>query len=380
MFSIGEFSKLTQLTVKTLRFYHPEGLPTREVPRVNELLSLRFKYLSNMIRMRHFYRRLISRVQLVDVQKASQYGNILSPQKRRMLRQKEPVYAQPRSWADPGLNSFGTFGQADGTVNRNRIAAKLLGAVAVVSLLAVVVGTFVRYSDGAVRIPPPPAWSPDAPDEDQNAVDPEPQFRLDAPSSDDGADAGVEDAARDYAIKFVTPDLKNPESAEFPKEAIRFKRLDLLNRTTGGKIEHWFVDGAVDSKNDYGAMVRSHWRILLGRTEDSFFPVMAILEEFGIYRMRGHVQMLAEARQAAWQRLEVAAAEQKAKELAASRAVWKAIETAKPDEEKAAAALKLAVSLLDVGRKEAAQRRLQEIIEKFPDTSAAARAAELLKE
>ena len=26
MFSIGEFSKLTQLTVKTLRFYHEEGL------------------------------------------------------------------------------------------------------------------------------------------------------------------------------------------------------------------------------------------------------------------------------------------------------------------------------------------------------------------
>lgn len=26
MFSIGEFSKLTQLTVKTLRYYHEEGL------------------------------------------------------------------------------------------------------------------------------------------------------------------------------------------------------------------------------------------------------------------------------------------------------------------------------------------------------------------
>src|SRR5580658_2954639 len=26
MFSIGEFSKLTQLTVKTLRFYHEQGL------------------------------------------------------------------------------------------------------------------------------------------------------------------------------------------------------------------------------------------------------------------------------------------------------------------------------------------------------------------
>lgn len=264
-------------------------------------------------------------------------------------------------------------------MNRNRLAAKLLGTVAVVILLAAAVGMLIRHSDGAIKIPSPPAWTPDSRAEDLIATGAEPQFQLDAPTAGDDRDAGVVDAARTYAIQFVTPDLKNPESAIFQKEAIRFERLELLNRTTGRKIEHWFVFGAVDSTNGYGATVRSSWRILLGRTDEKFFPVMVMLEEFAIYRFRGHVAMLAEARQAAWQERAAREAAQKANELAVSRAMWKAIEAAKSEEEKAQAALKLAVSLLEAGRTAPARRRLQEVIDKFPDTNAAAQAEELLK-
>jgi hypothetical protein len=265
-------------------------------------------------------------------------------------------------------------------VNRNRVAVVLLGVIAVATLIAVVANTLIRRGDVAIRIRPPPAWEPSRPDAIEGAVAPHPQFQLDAPREPDDVDAGVVAAARKFATELVPPDLKVPDSAEFPDGAVRFERLTLLNQTTGGRIEHWFVNGAVDSRNDYGIQVRSHWRILLARADDSFFPVMAQLGDFEIYRMRGHVEMLAETRRAAWQEREAQAAAQKANELAASRALWKAIDAAKPAEEKARAALKLAVDLLAAGREEPARRRLQEVIDKFPGTSAAAKAAELLAE
>lgn len=255
----------------------------------------------------------------------------------------------------------------------------MLGVIAVAMLIAVASNILIRRGNGAIRIRPPPAWEPSRPDAAEVAVVKHPQFRLDAPQERDDIDAGVVDAARKFAIQLVPPDLKVPDSAEFPPDSIRFERLTLLTRTTGGRIEHWYVDGAVDSRNDYAVQVRSRWRIMLARADDSFFPVMAQLGDFEIYRMRGHVEMLAEARQAAWKEREDQAAAQKATELAANRALWKAIDAAKPAEEKAQAALKLAADLLAAGREEPARRRLQEVIEKFPGTNAAAQAEELLK-
>src|SRR5262249_54460658 len=132
--------------------------------------------------------------------------------------------------------------------------------------------------------------------------------------------------------------------------------------------------------NRYGATVRSPWRIVLGKADNRFFPVMVMLEEFAIYRFLGHVDMLADARRAAAQEQSDKESEQKAQDLAARRALWQSVEAAKPAEEKAKAALKLAVMLLKAGRTEPARRRLQEVIDQFPDTNAAAEAAELLKQ
>jgi len=256
----------------------------------------------------------------------------------------------------------------------------LLGVIVVVTLVAITARTSIVNSNGAVRIRPRPAWTPSHPDAADAAIADQAQLRLDAPREDDNIDLGVVDAARQFAIKLVTSNLKVPESAEFAENAIRFERLALLNQTTGGKIEHWYVDGAVDSRNDYGVIVRSGWRILLARADDAFFPIMAQLGDFEIYRMRGHVEMLAEGRREAWQEREAQAAAQKATELAANRAVWQAIDKARPAEEKARAALKLAIDLLAAGREEPARRRLQEVIDKFPDTNAAGEAEELLRE
>jgi hypothetical protein len=260
---------------------------------------------------------------------------------------------------------------------RNRFATALLGVVAIAVLIAFAANTLIKRSDAGFRVRPPPAWTPSRLDAQESV---QKAFHLDAPPERENIDAGVADAARKFAIQLVTPDLKVPDSADFPDDAIRVEQLSLLNQTTAGRIEHWFVDGDVDSLNDYGVRVRSHWRVMLARADDRFFPVMAQLGDFEIYRMRGHVEMLAEARRAAWQEVEAQAAVQKANELAANRAVWQAIDAAKPAEEKARAALKLAVDLLAAGREEPARRRLHEVIEKFPGTKAASEAEEFLRE
>jgi hypothetical protein len=265
-------------------------------------------------------------------------------------------------------------------LNRKRIVAKGGGAVAGATLVVLTVAMLVRYSGGAVHLAPRPARSPSA-----SAVETGPRaadqaLRVTAPREPDDTDAGVAAAARQFAIPFVTPNLTTPPSAEFPEDGIRFERLTRLSQTTGGKIAYWLVDGGVDSRNGYGVTVRSRWRIVLGRADDFYFPVMVLLEGRGIFQMRDYAAMLDEARQAAVQERLALGAARKAEQVAANRAVWKALVDAKPDEEKAAAALKLAVSLLTAGRKEPAHRRLQELIDKFPGTNAAAEAAELLKQ
>jgi hypothetical protein len=265
-------------------------------------------------------------------------------------------------------------------VNRRQIIARVLGAAAGGTLIAFAVVVLVLSQGPAVRISPRPARRPLAEPPEPTTPLADPQLTLPAPRDGADDDAGVADAAWQLAIRFVKPNLVSPDTAEFPEGAIRVQPLDMLNYTTDGRIRHWLVDGAVRSRNGYGVMVRSRWRILLGRADDTFFPVTATLEGLEIFRTRGHVEMLAEARKAASEQRQRTAAEQKAKELAANRAVWKAIDEAKPADEKAAAALKLAVSLLNAGRKEPARRRLQEVIEKFPDTPSAAEAAELLQQ
>jgi hypothetical protein len=256
----------------------------------------------------------------------------------------------------------------------------LLGAVVSGTLITFAAVIFLRSQASAIRILPRPGQRPTA--EAAEPTDPlaDPQLIVPAKRDEADADAGVADAARQFAVRFVKPNLVAPESAEFPVAAIHVERLSPLNQMTDGRIQHWLVDGAVNSRNEYGVLIQSHWRILIGRADDNFFPVTAMLEGFEIFRTRGHVEMLAEARKAAWEQRQRAAAEHKSQELAANRAVWKANEEAKPAEEKAAAALKLAVSLLNAGRKDPARRRLLEVIDRFPGTDAAAEAGELLRQ
>ncbi|MBI3861665.1 MAG: hypothetical protein HY290_07195 [Planctomycetia bacterium] len=174
---------------------------------------------------------------------------------------------------------------------RRQRAAISLAAIAVAA--AIVAGTvaWIRHSGSAVR-----ADGLHFNGTGPSAAGPTP--RLAAPDERNGIDDGVADAARQFAVQFVTPELLVPESAGFPERSIRLERFPLMNYSTGNRIEHWYVDGGVDSKNDYGVMVRSWWRIMLGRVDDKFFPVVVSLEGRPIYQMRGHVDMLQDARRA----------------------------------------------------------------------------------
>lgn len=255
--------------------------------------------------------------------------------------------------------------------NRKRRLARSLGAIAVAASVVLAMIALARRSDSAVR--------PAGTRSDKAGSVSTPTPRLAAPEERKGVNDGVVDAARQFAVQFVTPELKYPASAGFPESSIRFERFVLMNFSTGDRIEHWFVDGGVDSKNDYGVVVRSRWRVMLGRSNDLFFPVVVSLEGHPVYQMRGHVEMLQDARRADQQQKEAQAAAKKATDLAVNRALWQANAAAKPDEQKASEALKMARDLLEAGRNEPARRRLQEIVEKFPGTSAAAEAEELLK-
>jgi hypothetical protein len=259
-------------------------------------------------------------------------------------------------------------------------AMRWLGALATGALLITGVIAAIQRSDSAVNLPrhtwhffEPPTGDP------AEAAD-LPQYSLLAPLERDVPDAGVARAAREFAMKLITPNLKSPESAEFPEAAIHFERLSGLNATTDNQIEHWLADGVATARNGFGVRVPVQWRIMIGRADDSFFPVTGLLEGVEVYRMQGHAEMLLDARQRAWQERQDQAAARKANELAQNRALWKARDEARPLEDKARAALKLATILLNDGRTEPGRKRLQEVIDKFPGTTAAAEAEELLKQ
>lgn len=259
-------------------------------------------------------------------------------------------------------------------------AVRWLGALAGATLVIFVAVTLVHYSDSAVNIPHRTWHFFEGPASEPALRPAIPQFSRLAPLDRTDPDAGVTGAAREFAMRLITPNLKFPESAEFSEPTIHLERLPLLNGTTADQIEHWLADGVVTSRNDFGARVPAHWRIMVGRADDSFFPVTALLEGIEVYRMQGHVEMLVDARQRAWQARQDQAAADKAKELAANRAVWKARDEARPLEDKAQAAFKLATILLNDGRTEPGRKRLQEVIDKFPGTKAATEAEALLKE
>lgn len=256
-----------------------------------------------------------------------------------------------------------------------RVSLRLLTIIAVVTLAAGAVvlaygrrGSAIRYqSQASQRIVASSAEESE-----------ERSLRRPAPDSDD-PDAGVAEAARAFAIELVTPNLAYPESADFPAEAVHVGSALPMNIYSEGRMPHWLVDGAVDSLTDRGARVRSSWRLVLERSDGEFLPVLASLEGREIFYLRGHREMLLEARMAALEERKLEKARKKREELAREQSIRRSIEASKPVETKAQAALKLAVDLLTAGRTEAARRRLQEVIERFPDTSAAAQAEELLQ-
>jgi hypothetical protein len=273
------------------------------------------------------------------------------------------------------LSGAGTIGQNRSSHRRMWLAWRLAGVGLLTVLVAVGGIVLYRRSAAAIEIHRRPAGVAATLISQDAAAS---KLKSKAPS--DREDAGVAEAAREFAITLITPELKQPDSATFPAAPIRLERLKILDRMTDGAIEHWLVDGAVDSRNEYGYSVRSSWRMMVARHADSFFPVLTSLEGVEVYYLRSHADLLTDGREEAIRRRNAAASKRKTRSIAEKRAVWKALDAAKSSETKAQAALQLAVDLLAAGRTEPAHRRLQELIDRYPETQAAEKAAELLKQ
>ncbi|MGQ0634629.1 MAG: hypothetical protein ACT4QC_08460 [Planctomycetaceae bacterium] len=210
-----------------------------------------------------------------------------------------------------------------------------------------------------------------------------------APVAPADPNAGVRHAAQQFAIKLVTPRLKAPATADFPKDSIAFERMETLKDDKGETLRRWLVQGGVDAENSFGAKLRSRWTMILGNSGDSFYPLVVEFEGAEIFRLPSYSSVVAQAeivKQSSKKQ------EKREREVATDRddgrAAPKSDEKPKPElspEEQAAMNEKQAGSVLEQAkalrrkdRDSAADRRLREIVEKFPGTKAAAEAEKLL--
>src|SRR5438046_7751830 len=108
---------------------------------------------------------------------------------------------------------------------RRQRAAISLAAIAVATSIALATAVWIRHSGSAVR---PERLRLNGTGSPATATPP----RLAAPDERHGIDDGVADAARQFAVQFVTPELKFPESAGFPEPSIRLERFPLMNYST----------------------------------------------------------------------------------------------------------------------------------------------------
>ena len=208
----------------------------------------------------------------------------------------------------------------------------------------------------------------------------EPAPVLDAPTGSPESDDGVVDAAVQFASLLVRPRLKHPDSAEFPTRRIQWEAFAQMNFVTGIQCRHWFIEGVVEARNDYGVQVARPWRVLLRRSQDRFSPVVVTLDGKPIFEVAGYALLLQDSRRTEAERKTALEEDKKAKKLAADRALWQAKAASKTPEQKAQVEIKLAKELLRIGRDEPAERRFREIIEKYPGTETAREAEQLLQE
>lgn len=166
--------------------------------------------------------------------------------------------------------------------------------------------------------------------------------------------------------------LKSPSAAKFDRDVAATDHLPIGVGIS--RVRRWVARGKVQAPNSFGVMIRGDWRMELIHAEGDFRAVTFWFDDQQLYQDEKYVQLVkhaietdaaAEKELKKAERLDRAAA---AKEKADSRS----------DEEKAEAMLRNARALL-AGNKKAAKKRFQEIVDKFPDTDAASKAAASLE-
>lgn len=105
-------------------------------------------------------------------------------------------------------------------------------------------------------------------------------------------DAGVRAAGHEFAKKLITPALKAPASADFPWDTVTFSTAEPIVDDSGATAQRWFVHGAVDAQNSFGAQVRSNWDVVVLGMDGSFFGVEARLDDEVVFQMDSYRSMI----------------------------------------------------------------------------------------
>jgi len=179
-------------------------------------------------------------------------------------------------------------------------------------------------------------------------------------------------AVREFGTKLVRKYLDNSGIAirGGPEASIRLPDLG----TKENPLRRWLGRGTVETKDSSENVVSIVWELHLAHRNGKFLPAALFLDGSVVFEDLGYAAI---ARAAAAERKAEQRDESKRAPTTGAGAAKDAADC-KSDEEKAATMLRAAELLIPVN-KSAATRRLNQIVETFPETRAAEKAAKLLK-
>lgn len=130
---------------------------------------------------------------------------------------------------------------------------------------------------GSAVIPPPQPEVLTANNAAKSQVHGEDDGKLQPPK--DGADTeeGLAYAGRLFAVRFITPILKSPATASFPRDTVTVHEMPPYS-SGGSSAKRWSVRGGVDSQNSFGALLRSNWEVTVLRIDEDYIGAQVMFD------------------------------------------------------------------------------------------------------
>jgi hypothetical protein len=94
------------------------------------------------------------------------------------------------------------------------------------------------------------------------------------------APTGCRGAAFTFAKSAIKSALKNPHSADFDWESVKYRRtIRLRSKETGAESAVVCVGGVVRATNSFGAVVPSEWVMWMHHKDEQYTPIIAMLDD-----------------------------------------------------------------------------------------------------